>query len=54
MQEMGEPCRMPFTTGIRSSRMPSRHTTTCLSSKKEAVHWTIVSGIPFCRIILRR
>ncbi|KAF8588029.1 hypothetical protein K439DRAFT_1336174 [Ramaria rubella] len=54
MQEMGEPCGMPFTTGIRSLRMPSRHTATCLSSKKEAVHWTLVSGIPFCGIILRR
>ncbi|KAF8573958.1 hypothetical protein K439DRAFT_1373826, partial [Ramaria rubella] len=54
MQETGDPCRMPLTTGMRSSRMPSRHTAACRSSKNEAIHWTIFRGMPFCRMTLRR
>ncbi|KAF8587513.1 hypothetical protein K439DRAFT_1267470, partial [Ramaria rubella] len=53
IHETGDPWGMLFTTGNRSSRMPSRHTATCLSSRKDAVHLTIVKGMPFFRMMCR-
>ncbi|KII83689.1 hypothetical protein PLICRDRAFT_119277, partial [Plicaturopsis crispa FD-325 SS-3] len=47
--DTGEPCGMPFSTGLDSPRIPSRQITALRSERNDATHSTSGSGILFSR-----